>query len=107
MRLTKKLNDGEPSAPALQPGRNRAVRWSASLGQGFISLSILFLVSTIARKNLAAANWTLFSVTADNVKLPLDDSAIVTRMAVRPPILLLLAVSDPLNLSAADGVAGL
>jgi hypothetical protein len=43
---------------------------------------------------------TLLTVTTDNVKLTLDDSAVVTRLAVCSTIILLVAVMNALNLLA-------
>jgi hypothetical protein len=68
--------------------------------------SIISLIA-LTRKHLAATDWTLLTVTAINMKLSLDNSAVVTRMLVCSPIIALLAVANTLTLYAADKKRGL
>jgi hypothetical protein len=78
-----------------------------SLSHFIISLTIILLVWTVARKNLTVTHRTLLSVAADDMKLSLDNTAVVTGVLVCAPIVPLLAVTNALDLSAADGVGRL
>ena len=64
-------------------------------------------VEAITEKSLTTTDWTLLDIAPNDVKLSLDNTAVVTRTLVCSPIDLLLAVANPLNLSAADAVGGL
>jgi hypothetical protein len=100
MEETKQSNI-EPSPAADCDSKDRA-----TTGQ-VISITIFLVVWAIARKNLTVTCWTLLAITADNVKLSLDDATVVTSLLVCAPIILFLSVPNALNVSASYAVAGL
>ena len=60
-------------------------------------------VIAVTRNHLTTADWTALNIATQNVKLPLENAAIMARLSVCAPITGLLAVSQTLALTSCDG----
>lgn len=60
------------------------------------------LVITLAMNQLTSTNRTTFNVTAKNVILAFDNSAIMARLPICSPIFCFLTIPDALPLDALD-----
>jgi hypothetical protein len=79
----------------MRPQSAETVRSSAWLGQR--------LIIALARDHLTATNRTTLNIAACDVKLTLENRAIVTRLSVCAPIVSILSVAHPLTRDSGDG----